>query len=139
MIMDAVPRMSLPVRTGRRYRWPVALVLGTAFTLSAAFTAGLTAGDLLPAGLADATGLLWAFHLVGFGTAALALTDRIWAWSAVAVLTGGYIVIGVQLYAVLLVPGLLTTFGWFANDIHIGLLALAEYLCIRRLVSAWPC
>jgi hypothetical protein len=26
-----------------------------------------------------------------------------------------------------------TAFGWFENDVYIGLLILAEYLCIQRL------
>ena len=52
--------------------------------------------------------------------------------------TAGYVVIGVQLYSVLFMPGLLTTVGWFANDMHIGLLVLAECLCVRRLLSAGP-
>jgi hypothetical protein len=33
------------------------------------------------------------------------------------------------------VPSEQTTFGWFENDVYIGLLMLAEYLCIQRLCN----
>jgi hypothetical protein len=136
---DTGPRASVPAGpAGSRYRTPVTLVLSTAFTLSAGFTATLAAADLLPAGLTDAHPLIWAYHLVGFGAAALARTDWTWVWWLVTAVVTAYVVIGLQLYTVLLVPGLLTTIGWFANDIHLGLLVLAGYLCIRRLTSAVP-
>lgn len=122
-------------RRRSRYRLPVALALTGAFVLAAGITAGLAAADLLPSELTDRAALLWAFHLLGFGTAALALVDRTWAWWIVAVLTAGYVVVGVQLYSVLFLPGLLTTLVWFANDLHIGLLVVAECLCVRRLVG----
>ena len=112
----------------------MALALAGAFTVSAGVVTALAATGLLPPGLAGEAGPIWVFHLVGLGTVALALADRLWARWMVAGLTAGYLVIGVQLYAVLFVPGLLTTVGWFATDVHLGLLALAECLCVRRLV-----
>jgi hypothetical protein len=123
----------------RRCGVPVALALAAAFALSTGVSAGLAALDRLPAGLSEHQSLVWAFQLLGFGTAALALSDRVWARWAVAGTTAAYIVVGVQLYAVLFGPGLLTTVGWFANDVHIGLLVLAECLCIRRLAGQQPC
>jgi hypothetical protein len=126
-------------RRRSRYRLPVAGTLAGAFVLAAGITAGLTGADLLPSGLSGHAPLLWAFHLLGFGTAALALVDRAWAWWIVAVLTAGYVVVGLQLYAVLFLPGLMTTVVWFANDLHIGLLVVAECLCVRGLVGTEPC
>ena len=126
-------------RVRSRYRLPVACTLTCAFTLSAGFTSALATVDLLPPELTGSGSLIWAFHLIGFGTALLAWVDRTWAWWAVAGLTAGFLVIDVQLYAVLFVPGLLTSVGWFANDIHLGLLVLAEGLAVRRLVTAAPC
>jgi hypothetical protein len=49
------------------------------------------------------------------------------------VLTAGWIGVGIALYPLLFVPGLQSAVGWFLNDVVLGLLGLAEYLCVRRL------
>jgi hypothetical protein len=130
-----------PVREQRRgdYRLFVAYALTGAFLVAAGISGGLATADLLASELPGHPAPLWVLHLIGFGTAALALVDRTWSWWIVAVTTAGFIVVGVQLYSVLFMPGMLTTVVWFANDMHIGLLVVAEYLCVRRLVSAGPC
>jgi hypothetical protein len=130
-----------PAREQRRggYRRFVAYALTAAFLVAAGVSAGLATADLLPSGLPGHPAPLWVLHLVGFGTAALALVDRTWSWWIVASTTAGYIVVGVQLYSVLFMPGVLTTVVWFANDLHIGLLVVAECLCVRRLVNTGPC
>jgi hypothetical protein len=119
------------------YQQPVALVLLSAFAISAGYTGFLALTGLLPAGLAAAYPPLWVFYLAGLGTAGLAAaTDRAWARLAVAALIAVFIGVGFHLYSVLFVPGLQTTVGWFQNDIFIGLLVLAEYLCVKRFTSA---
>jgi hypothetical protein len=132
MASDAVRAANGPVRSrpgGRR----VALVLAAAFTLSAGYLGFLTLTGLLPGGPADAGPAKWAIPLAGFATVGLVLTDRAWAWRTAAVLIVVFIGLGITLYGALLVPGLLTAVGWFQNDVYIGLLGLAEYLCLRHL------
>ncbi len=114
-------------------RWQVALLLGAAFTLSTGYLGVLTLTGLLPGRLADAGPAPWAVSLAGFAIVGLVLTDRTWAWCAAAVLIAVFIGIGITLYEALLVPGPLTAVGWFQNDVYIGLLGLAEYLCLCRL------
>lgn len=127
-----------PSRTAARRRVGTASVLVAAFAVAAVMCWLLAAADRLPDGMVADDPRLWAFHLVGFGVAALALLDRRWAHGVVAALTAGYIVFGVRMYAALLAPGLLTAVGWFGNDVHVGLLVLAEVLSLRRLLGTGP-
>jgi hypothetical protein len=61
----------------------VAGVLAAAFTLSLVYSVIVTfTGSHEEYGMADPA--LWAFYAVGFGLAALALTNRTWAWWVVA-------------------------------------------------------
>ena len=115
------------------YRLFVAYALTAAFVVAASISAGLAVADVLPPGLPGHPAPMWVLHLVGFGIAVLVLVDRTWSWWIVAGATAAYIVVGVQLYSVLFMPGVLTTVVWFANDLHIGLLVVAECLCVRRL------
>jgi hypothetical protein len=117
----------------RRQPQQVAVVLAAAFALSACHLGFVTLTGLLPGRLADAGPLPWAITLAGFATAGLVLTDRTWAWRTAAALIVVFIGIGITRYEALLVPGLLTAVGWLQNDVHIGLLGLAGYLCLRRL------
>ena len=68
--------------------------------------------------------------MVGFG---LALMDRPWTWWIVSAAVLLLILGGIFLYPTVFVPSTQTAFGWFENDFYIGLLILAEYLCIQRL------
>ena len=64
---------------------------------------------------------------------ALVRTDKVWAWRAVAGAAALMLAVGVFYYPTIFVPARQTTFGWFENDAYMGLLLLAEYLCIQRL------
>src|ERR671911_1278608 len=67
----------------RPYRTQVAGVLVAAFTLSLAYSVIVTfTGSHEGYSMADPT--LWVFYAVGFGLAALALMDRMWAWWVIA-------------------------------------------------------
>ena len=90
---------------------------------------------LLPSGLAELGPGMWAAPLAGLGATALVLTDRLWAWWTASLLIPALIGVGVTLYGLLLAPGLQTAIGWFQNDVCIGLLVLAEYLCVQHLRS----
>jgi peptidoglycan/LPS O-acetylase OafA/YrhL len=113
-----------------RYSTQVAGVLVAAFTLSALCTVISTLSGVIN----DAYNLiLWIFYVVGFGLAALARMDRSWTWWIVSAAVLLLILGGIFLYPAYFVPSEQTAFGWFENDVYIGLLILAEYLCIQRL------
>jgi peptidoglycan/LPS O-acetylase OafA/YrhL len=122
-------------RVGRRrspYHTQVAGVLAAAFALSLAYSAIVTVtGSHEGYGLGDP--ILWAFYAVGFGLAALALADRMWAWWVVAVAVLALIAVGIFYYPTVFPPSAQTAFAWFENDVYVGLLILAEYLCVQRL------
>jgi lysylphosphatidylglycerol synthetase-like protein (DUF2156 family) len=115
------------------YRTQVAGVLAAAFVLSLAYSVIVTfTGSHEEYSLAEPS-ILWAFYAVGFGLAALALTDRVWAWWVVTVAVLALIAVGIFYYPSTFPPSAQTTLGWFENDVYVGLLILAEYLCVQRL------
>jgi cytochrome bd-type quinol oxidase subunit 2 len=122
-------------RGGRRrrpYRTQVAGVLAAAFSLSLAYSVIVTfTGSHEGYSMADPT--LWVFYAVGFGLVALVLTDRIWAWWVTAAAVLALIAVGIFYYPTVFPPSAQTTLAWFENDVYVGLLILAEYLCVQRL------
>jgi len=119
-------------RKRRAYRTQVAGVLAAAFTLSLVYSVVVTfTGSHEGYGMTDPT--LWVFYAVGFGLAALTLTDKIWAWRATAAAVFFLIAVGIFYYPTVFPPSAQTTFAWFENDVYVGLLILAQYLCVQRL------
>jgi hypothetical protein len=119
-------------RVLRPYRAQVAGVLAAAFTLSLAYSVVVTfTGSHEGYGLTDPA--LWVFYAVGYGLAALTLTDRTWAWWATAAGVLSLIAVGIFYYPTVFPPAAQTAFAWFENDVYVGLLILAEYLCVQRL------
>jgi hypothetical protein len=119
-------------RKRRPYSTQVSGVLAAAFALSLAYSVIVTVtGSHEGYGLGDST--LWIFYAVGFGLAAMALTDRTWAWWVVAVTVVILIAVGIFYYPTVFPPSAQTPFAWFENDVYMGLLILAEYLCVQRL------
>ena len=127
-------RLARASRGNRRrpYRAQVAGVLAAAFALSLAYSVIVTVtGSHEGYGMADPA--LWAFYALGFGLAGLALADRMWAWWVVAVAVLALIAVGIFYYPTIFPPSAQTAFAWFENDVYVGLLILAEYLCVQRL------
>ncbi len=116
---------------GRRpYSTQVAGVLLAAFTLSLGYTVYTTLIGLTD----DAKNpMVLPFYVVGFGLAALARTNKRWAWPVVAAVVLLLIAVGIFYYPTIFVPARQTPLGWFENDVYMGLLIVAEYLCIQRL------
>ena len=112
------------------YSRQVAGVLATATLLSMIYTAytaiTLGTGDLQNPATYVVYGAWWAL-------VALVRTDKVWAWRTVAAATALMLAVGVFYYPTIFVPALQTTFGWFEYAGYMGLLLLAEYLCIQRL------
>jgi hypothetical protein len=46
------------------------------------------------------------------------------------------IAVGIFYYPTVFPPSAQTPFAWFENDVYVGLLILAEYLCVQRLRNA---
>jgi cytochrome bd-type quinol oxidase subunit 2 len=134
MLLEASSAAIREKRGGRRspYRTQVAGVLAAAFSLSLAYSAIVTfTGSHEGYGMGDP--VLWAFYAVGFGLAALTLTDKTWAWWVVAATVLILIAVGIFYYPTIFPPSAQTAFAWFENDVYLGLLILAEYLCVLRL------
>ena len=108
-------------------------VLLAAFTLSVVHTVyAWVAGIEDPTFTVD-TPLAWGFYAVAFGIAALARrTER---WAQVSVLVYLVTVLGIAFFYYPMVFGVeqQTVFGWFENDVYVGLLVVAAYLGVLRL------
>lgn len=115
---------------GTSYRTQVAGVLAAAFALAYSAIVTVT-GSHEGYGLGHPA--LWAFYAVGFGMATLALADRAWTWWVVAVVVLVLIAVGIFYYSTVFPPSAQTPFAWFENDVYVGFLIVAEYLCVQRL------
>jgi peptidoglycan/LPS O-acetylase OafA/YrhL len=113
-----------------RYSGQVAGILAAATTLSIAHTVHTTL-TLAPDYGKDPT--LYLLYGILWGLVALARTDRRPAWWAIGTLLTALIAIGIFYYPVIFVPAWQTPFGWFENDVYMGLLMVALYLTIQRL------
>ena len=93
-------------RGGRRrrpYRTQVAGVLAAAFAVSLANSVIVTfTGSHEGYSLGDPA--LWVFYAVGFGLAALALSDRRWAWWVTAAMVLALIAVGIFYYPTVFPP-----------------------------------
>jgi hypothetical protein len=120
-------------RAEHPYHTQVSCILAATFTLSLAYTIGTwIAGE--PYNTVDptqpSTVLVYA---VGFGLAALVRLDKTWIWGVVLAAVAALLAIGMLYYPTLYVPEAQHTLGWIENDLYLGLLLLAAYLCIQRL------
>ena len=119
-------------RRRRTYRTQVAGVLAAAFALSLTYSVIVTfTGSHEGYSMADPA--LWVFCAVGFGLVALALWDTTWAWWVLAAAVLVLIAVGIFYYPTVFPPSAQTPLAWFENDVYMGLLILAEYLCVQRL------
>jgi hypothetical protein len=108
-------------------------VLAAAFTLSAGHTVYAWVEGIEDPTFTVTTPLAWAFYVVGFGFARLARrAGRVAQVSVVAYLA---VLLGTSVfyYPTTFGPAQQTTFGWFENDVYVGLLITATYLGVQRL------
>ena len=108
-------------------------VLVAAFTLSVVHTIyAWVAGIEDPTFTVD-TPLAWGFYAVAFGMAALARRSE--RWAQLTVLAYLATVLGIAFFHYPTVFGVeqQTVFGWFENDVYVGLLVTATYLGVLRL------
>jgi hypothetical protein len=108
-------------------------VLVAAFTLSVVHTIyAWMAGIEDPTFTVD-TPLSWGFYAVAFGMAALARRNERWAQLTVLAFLSTVLVIALFYYPTTFGVEKQTVFGWFENDVYVGLLVTATYLGVLRL------
>ena len=108
-------------------------VLIAAFTLSAGHTVYASIEGIEDPTFTVTTPLAWAFYAVGFGSAVLARRNgRVAQVSVLAYLMA---LLGISVFYYPTTFGLpqQTAFGWFENDVYVGLLVTATYLGVQRL------
>jgi hypothetical protein len=111
----------------------VSAVLIVAFSLSVVHTVYAWVSGLEDPDFTVTTPLAWGFYAVAFGMALLARRDRSWAvWTVVAYLV---VLLGIAVfyYPVTFTAEKQTVFGWFENDVYVGLLVTAFVLQVLRL------
>jgi cell shape-determining protein MreD len=73
---------------------------------------------------------------VAFVMAALARRTQRWAQLTVLGFLGVTLAVVVFVYPTMFGPEQQTVFGWFENDVYVGLLVTATYLGVQRLRGA---
>ena len=114
---------------GRHLSW----VLVAAFTLSVVHTVYAWVEGIEDPTFTVDTPLAWAFYAVGFGAAALARRTERWAQVVLLGYLGALLAIAFFYYPTTFGPAQQTVFGWFENDVYVGLLVVATYLGVVRL------
>ena len=114
---------------GRHMSW----VLVAAFTLSVVHTGYAWVEGIEDPTFTVDTPLAWGFYVVGFGAAALARRTERWAQVVLLGYLGVLLAIAFFYYPTTFGPAQQTVFGWFENDVYVGLLVVATYLGVVRL------
>ena len=108
-------------------------ILLVAFTLSAGHTVYAWVEGIEDPTFTVTTPLAWVFYAVAFGFAMLARKSQRVAQVAVLTFLGVLLGISIFYYPTTFGPAQQTTFGWFENDVYVGLLITATYLAVLRL------
>lgn len=122
----------LPKRTST-YGRQMSGVLVAAFALSVVHTIYARVEGIEDPTFTVDTPLAWGFYAVGFGMAALARRTQRWAQLTVLAFLAVVLGIAVLYYPTMFRAEQQTTFGWFENDVYVGLLVTAAYLGVLRL------
>jgi cytochrome bd-type quinol oxidase subunit 2 len=116
-----------------RYAGQVSGLLLAAFALSAVYTVWSTARGSTDGGFSATEPGVWAFYAAMLTVALLVRTDRLAIWGVLAVLLPVLLGVGIFVYPTVFTPQVQTPFGWFENDVYLGLLMVASYLTVQRL------
>jgi len=133
MNLTAPPTQSVS-RTARQttYRAQIALIMLAAFSLSVVHTVYAWLAGIEDPTFTVTTPLAWGFYLVALAVTALVRREERWAQLVVLGFLVLVLLIGIFYYPTMFEPRQQTTFGWFENDVYLGLLTLALYLGIQR-------
>ncbi|GAA3221578.1 hypothetical protein [Actinocorallia longicatena] len=125
--------LTAPARRQATGSRQIFLVLASAFTLSVTHTVYAWASGLESPDFTVRSPLTWLFYGVAFAMTALSPDARRWARWTVQIFLAVMLLISVFVYPQTFEPHQQTVFGWFENDVYVGLLILAAYLSTLRL------
>ena len=108
-------------------------VLVAAFTLSVVHTIYAWVSVLEDPTFTVDSPIAWGFYAVAFGMAALARRTERWAQLTVLAYLATVLSIAFFYYPTVFGVEQQTVFGWFENDVYVGLLVTATYLGVQRL------
>jgi len=108
-------------------------VLVAAFALSVVHTVYAWVEGIEDPTFTVDTPLAWGCYAVAFGVAALARRSERWAQLTVLGFLAAVLGIAVFHYPTAFGVEQQTVFGWFENDVYVGLLVTATYLGVVRL------
>ena len=117
----------------RRYGSMVSGLMVAAFALSVIHTIYAWLADLADPDFTVTTPLAWGFYVVAFAMANLAARDAPAAVWTVAAYLLVILAIAVFYYPTTFTSAQQTVFGWFENDVYVGLLVTAFVLQVLRL------
>ena len=107
-------------------------VMIAAFALSVVHTVYAAVAGIEDPTFTVTTPLAWGFYAVAFAMSALARRPGRAAQATVLAYLAVILVIAVFYYPTTFGPEKQTVFGWFENDVYVGLLAVATYLGVAR-------
>jgi len=107
-------------------------VMLAAFALSVVHTVYAAVEGIEDPTFTVTTPLAWGFYAVAFAMSALARRPGRGAQAAVLSFLASVLVIAVFYYPTTFGPEKQTVFGWFENDVYVGLLVVATYLGVHR-------
>lgn len=128
------PARAAEPRRSIRYGDAVAWTLVAAFTLSVAHTVYAWRAGLEDPDFTVDTPLAWIFYGVAFAMAGLARRTSALAQGVVLAFLVVVLAISVFYYPTTFTEEKQTTFGWFENDVYVGLLVVALVLSVARLL-----
>jgi hypothetical protein len=123
---------AVPART-TSYATLLPAVLVAAFTLSAVHTVHSDLTGIADPGWGIGDPVVWAFYAVAFGVAALSRSGHRAAQAAVLAYLAVLLGVSVFVYPSMFGPEQQTVFGWFENDVYVGLLMVATFLGVLRV------
>lgn len=114
------------------YGRQMAGVMLATFTLSVVHTVYAAVEGIEDPTFTVTTPLAWGFYAVAFAMSALARRPGRGAQATVLAFLAGVLLIAVFYYPTTFGPEQQTVFGWFENDVYVGLLVVATYLGVHR-------
>ena len=127
------PSRGIATERRRAYGPHIFGVLLAAFSLSVVHTVYAWLAGIEDPGFTVTTPVTWIFYTVAFAVTVLARRDQRWAQITVVAFLVLVLLIGVFYYPTTFGPRQQTVFGWFENDVYLGLLTVGLYLGVLRL------
>ena len=134
--MTTTQSVAAPSATSRErtttYGRQMSGVMLAAFALSVIHTVYAAVAGIEDPTFTVTTPLAWGFYAVAFATSALTRKSGRAAQATVLTFLGSTLLIAVFYYPTTFGPEQQTVFGWFENDVYVGLLVVATYLGVQR-------